>query len=89
MNPHPLNDAQDPDIRLSLAALQRAARRAHQLAMQTGTPIVVSHSGVLEYLPPPVGTPPAAPLPQQERSHAGSVRQGGTAPHATRRAARG
>lgn len=61
MNPRPLNDAHDPDIRLSLAALQRAAQRAHQLAMQTGTPIVVSHSGVLEYLPPPANAAPASP----------------------------
>ncbi|MGQ0709511.1 MAG: hypothetical protein ACT4NV_07135 [Rhodoferax sp.] len=61
MNPRPLDDAQDPDIRLSLAALQRAARRAHQLAVQTGTPIAVSHSGVLEYLTPPASTAPAVP----------------------------
>jgi len=34
--------------------MQRAAQRAHALANATGTAIVVSHDGVIEYLKPNV-----------------------------------
>jgi hypothetical protein len=48
----PIETARDADLRLSLQAMQRAARRAWQLAAQTGTAIVVSHDGVIEHIRP-------------------------------------
>ncbi len=51
-NKKPIEQAHDCDLRLSRIALQRAARRAHDLAQKTGTTIVVSHGGVIEYLSP-------------------------------------
>lgn len=52
MNQQPIETARDPDLRLSLQALQRAAQRAWELAAQTGTAIVVSHGGVIEHIRP-------------------------------------
>lgn len=52
MNKQPIEQAHDHDLRLSQAAMQRAARRAHDLAKATGTAIVVSHNGVIEHLQP-------------------------------------
>jgi hypothetical protein len=60
MNKLPIEQAQDADLRLSPAALLRAALRARELAMKTGTAIVVSRDGKLEYLTPeasPAETP--------------------------------
>jgi len=47
MNKEPIENAIDADLRLSKAALLRAARRAHELAAQTGTCIVIREYGVL------------------------------------------
>lgn len=52
MNKQPIEQAQDADLRLSAAALQRAALRARELARKTGTAIVVNRDGKLEYLVP-------------------------------------
>lgn len=52
MNSKPIELAQDPDLRLSLIALQRAAQRAHELAQATGTMIVISNQGVIEHRSP-------------------------------------
>ena len=41
MNKQSIEAARDADLRLSQHAMQRAARRAHELAAQTGTAIVV------------------------------------------------
>jgi len=66
MNKQPIETARDTDLRLSPQAMQRAARRARELAAQTGTAIVVSRDGVIEHIAPqpePAGTyvqePPA------------------------------
>ncbi|MDP4299986.1 hypothetical protein [Leptothrix discophora] len=57
MNPHTIDTARDDDLRLSMPAMQRAARRALELARQSGTAIVVTRQGVIETIyPPPVGT---------------------------------
>ncbi|MBK7326166.1 MAG: hypothetical protein IPI89_08540 [Propionivibrio sp.] len=59
MNKQPIEQARDADLRLSHAALQRAALRAREIARQTGTAIVVSRQGVIEHLQPqpePVST---------------------------------
>lgn len=52
MNNLPINQALDSDLRLSQQALERAAKRAHELARATGTFIVVSRNGVIEHLTP-------------------------------------
>lgn len=52
MNKRPISEARDPDLRGSEPALHRAAQRARELAAQTGTAIVVSRNGVLEYIYP-------------------------------------
>lgn len=67
MNTHPLEEARDPDLRGSLAALRRAAIRAGGIAVQTGTAVVISRNGLIEHIRPaaagaslPVQRPPAA-----------------------------
>ena len=52
MNKKPIEQARDPDLRSSLAALQRAAMRAREIAQKTGTTIVISRNGVIEHLQP-------------------------------------
>ena len=52
MNRKPIENARDADLRLSLAALRRAAQRAREVAQQTGTTVVISRDGVIEYLTP-------------------------------------
>jgi hypothetical protein len=52
MNKEPIELARDPDLRFSVAAMQRAALRARELARRTGTCIVVSRNGVVELLDP-------------------------------------
>lgn len=52
MNKQAIDTARDDDLRLSPQAMQRAAQRARELAAQTGTAIVVSHHGVIEYIHP-------------------------------------
>jgi len=52
VNPKPIEQARDADLRLSFVALQRAALRARQIAEQTGTAIVISRDGILEYCQP-------------------------------------
>jgi len=67
MNKQPIETARDTDLRMSPQAMQRAARRARDVAAQTGTAIVVSHDGVIEHIRPEqeatgslVQEPPAA-----------------------------
>lgn len=49
----PLMDpTQDQDLQNSMAAMQRAALRAREIARQTGTLLVVSRNGVVEWLEP-------------------------------------
>jgi hypothetical protein len=50
MNKQPIAQAMDRDLRLSQAAMQRAALRAQELAKATGTTIIISHDGVIEHL---------------------------------------
>lgn len=50
--PIPIEQAVNPDLRGSWPALQRAAQRARELAIQTGTAIVVSRNGVIEHIRP-------------------------------------
>jgi hypothetical protein len=50
--PSPIEHSTNPDLRGSWPALLRAARRARELAAQTGTAIVVSRDGVIEHIRP-------------------------------------
>lgn len=52
MNVRPIETAYDQDLRLSMHAMQRAARRAHEIARQTNTPLVVSRDGTVKFLSP-------------------------------------
>lgn len=52
MNKQPIEAARDADLRLSQNAMQRAVHRAHEVAAQTGTVIIVSHKGVIEQINP-------------------------------------
>ncbi|MCE2744784.1 MAG: hypothetical protein LW710_02620 [Burkholderiales bacterium] len=52
MNTKPIDEAKNADLRGSFPALQRAAKRARELAAQTGTKLVVSRGGVIEYIVP-------------------------------------
>ena len=46
MNPKPISEAKDEDLRSSMAALERAAKRARELAEQTGTELIISRKDV-------------------------------------------
>ena len=64
MNKQPIETALDPDLRLSAVALQRAAHRAHALARQTGTAVVISRDGVVRPVQPkPAHSATLAPEP--------------------------
>ena len=52
MNPKPIEQARDDDLRLSKVALLRAAQRARDIARSTGTMLVIRRNGVLEHLEP-------------------------------------
>ena len=52
MNTKAINQANNADLRGSWQALQRAARRARELAAQTGTELIVSRSGTIERIKP-------------------------------------
>lgn len=52
MNPKPISSARDNDLRLSPAAMTRAAERARRVAAQTGTLLIVSRNGVIERIHP-------------------------------------
>lgn len=50
MNNKPIAQSGNADLRASEAALLRAAQRARELAQRTGTRLVVSQNGVLQYI---------------------------------------
>ena len=52
MNTKAIDQASTADLRGSWTALLRAARRARELAAQTGTELVVSRNGVIERIKP-------------------------------------
>lgn len=51
MTQQELSKARNPDLRASLAALQRAAELARQAAVQTNTAIVIVQDGKLVRIP--------------------------------------
>lgn len=52
MNTQPISSARDADLRLSPAAMARAAERAREIALRTGTLLIVSRNGVIERIRP-------------------------------------
>jgi len=47
-----LSEAKNPDIRNSLAAMQRAAEMARKIALQTNTPLVLVKDGKVVFVEP-------------------------------------
>jgi len=47
MNPKDITEAKDPDLRASMAAMQRAAESARKTAIQTGTDLISVKDGKL------------------------------------------
>ncbi|NMG56171.1 hypothetical protein [Aromatoleum aromaticum] len=52
MNALPISQARDADLRFSQKAMERAAARAGQMAVQTGTALIVFRNGRVEAIPP-------------------------------------
>ena len=52
MNNRPIEKAKNPLLKLALPALERAARQARKLAVQTGTALVVMQDGRLQRIQP-------------------------------------
>lgn len=50
-----IDHAKDPDLRASLAAIRRAAKRARLVAAQTGTQLVLARNGKYILVAPGVG----------------------------------
>ena len=46
-NPKPISEAKDPDLRGAMAAMQRAALAAREIAKQTNTPLIIQVDGKL------------------------------------------
>ena len=47
-----ISEAKDPDLRASVAAMQRAAELARKTAIQTGTDLIDRIDGKLTHIPP-------------------------------------
>lgn len=52
MNVKPIKSARDADLRATEAAMRRAAQRAREVALQTGTRLVVVRQGKVEHIAP-------------------------------------
>jgi hypothetical protein len=50
INKQPIEQANDADLRLSRAPMQRAALRAREVAARTGTSLVVSEGGLVRLI---------------------------------------
>ena len=51
MNPKPITEAKDPDLRASVAAIRRAAELARETAIRTDTDLIVVKNGQLIRIP--------------------------------------
>lgn len=52
MNTRDISEAQNPDLRASVAAMQRAAEQARKTAIQTGTDLIVVRDGKITRISP-------------------------------------
>lgn len=50
MNTRDISEAKDPDLRASVVAMQRAAKLARTIAMQTDTGIVIVENGQIVHI---------------------------------------
>jgi hypothetical protein len=50
MNTRDISEAKDPDLRASVVAMQRAAKLARTIAMQTDTGIVIVENGQIVHV---------------------------------------
>jgi hypothetical protein len=62
MNPKPLSEAKDEDLRHAMAALRRAALRARERAIQTNTALIIVRDGQLVRADPRT---PLDPTPEE------------------------
>ena len=60
MNRKSIDHAKDPDLRASLAAMRRAAKRARLVAAKTGTQLVLARNGKYVRVAPGAGRSPKA-----------------------------
>ena len=67
MNKHGIETARSNDLRLSREALERAARRAAEVARQTGTDLIVAENGVVRRISPGSLDAPESSDPARER----------------------
>ncbi|WP_313919631.1 hypothetical protein [Tahibacter sp.] len=51
MSARPISEAKDPDLRASVAAMNRAAELAREIAIQTDTSLVVVINGQIVRIP--------------------------------------
>jgi hypothetical protein len=51
VNARDISDAKDPDLRASVAAMQRAAELARKIAIQTDTHLVIVENGKIMRIP--------------------------------------
>lgn len=65
MDTQPIATARDADLRLSVAAMHRAAQRAREVAPRTGTAIVISRQGVIQTISPSAAASGPAPAVQE------------------------
>lgn len=65
MNTKSIQQAHDPDLANSLAALQRAGQRARETALQTGTLLAVWRDGQCVLTPPE--NPPVSSEPSPDK----------------------
>ncbi len=72
MNTKPIETARDADLRLSVAAMHRAAQRAWEVALQTGTAVVVSSHGVLQTITPSAAAIDPATMVQEPSADYGA-----------------
>jgi hypothetical protein len=49
-----IQEAKDPDVRASVAAMNRAADAARKIAIQTGTDLIIVQDGKLTRIPPEI-----------------------------------
>ena len=59
MSPRPLDSARNADLPASYEALKRAARRAREVARQTGTLLVIGEDGQVRLITPQSESAPA------------------------------
>ena len=68
MNPKPIEEPDDPMVKGAMAAMRRAARRAREIAAQTGTYVVLVRDGEIVWEVP---GPEFFPKPAPPRAKAG------------------